>query len=107
VFGACATARAPIRDDVGPPPSLELLDLQRPRREDQVKIGGVHIAISEHLPIRQGGEGGDQARLARPALAAEDDHLLHERTAERSRPKRSFIQRSNPGKLRAANSPRE
>jgi hypothetical protein len=107
MFGACAAARAPIRDDAGPSPSLELFDPQGFRREDQVQIGGVHIAIGQHLSLRQRGERGDHARLARPALAAEDDQLLHERTAPRSRPKRSVIQRSNPGKWRQASSPRE
>ena len=92
---------------MGPPPSLELLDLQRPRREDQVQIGGIHVAIGQNLPIRQRGKRGDQARLPRSAFAAEDDQFLHARTAERSRPKRSLIHRPNSGKLRIARSPRE
>jgi hypothetical protein len=71
--GAFAAAGTPIRDDSGPPPSLELFDSLDLRRENQVQIGRVHIAIGQRLSHRQRGERCDETRLACPALATEDD----------------------------------
>jgi hypothetical protein len=73
MFSARAAAGAEIRKDASPSPSLELFGPHDPGCQDQVEVGGVYVTIGQHLSLRQRGERGDETRLARSALATEDD----------------------------------
>ena len=51
------------------------------RVEQQVQVGGVHVAIAEYLVGRESGEGGAYGRFARAALAAQNRQFLHRATS--------------------------
>ena len=57
--------------------AAELMAFLDPRRKHQMQVGRVHVAVGDDRPIGQDGKGGGQTGLARPALAADDNELLH------------------------------
>ncbi len=47
-------------------------------RQHQVEVRGVDIAVGDHGVSGQGGEGGGQAGLAGPPLAADHNQFFHD-----------------------------
>jgi hypothetical protein len=51
--------------------AAEFMPFPDTRREDEMQIRGVHIAIGEHRKPGKNGKGGRNTRLAGPSLAAD------------------------------------
>jgi len=83
-IGTLATTDAVLLTDPGAVSRDErraFLDL---RLQQDVQVGRIHIQVTDDLAFGQMGKGGTDRGFARPALAADDDDLTHDRLLRRT-----------------------
>jgi hypothetical protein len=47
------------------------------RRQNEMQVCGVHIAVRQNRILSQDGKGCDNTSFSGPALAADNDHFFH------------------------------
>ncbi len=64
-------------------PAPELVTFSGVRRENEMKVGGIDVAVGQNGVAGQNGEAGENGRLAGAALAGNDNEFLHAPTLSR------------------------
>ncbi len=74
---AQSAAQAVLCTDHGLVAAAEFVLLPHLRRQHQMQVGGIDVAIGKHGVVGEHGKAGEHAGLARAALSADDDEFVH------------------------------